>query len=39
MKIKNIVNKHHKNKKMKIIRNRLKVIDINKINKMTYQKT
>ena len=43
MKIKKSVDKHHKKKKekmkTKIIKNRLKVIRIGKINKMNYQKT
>lgn len=41
--IKNVVDKHHKNKKEKMktkkIRNRLKAISIKRINKMTYRKT
>ena len=43
MKIKNLVDKDHKKKKekmkTKIIKNRLKVIRIGKINKTNYQKT
>ena len=41
--IKNVVDKHHKNKKekmkTKIIRNRLEVIRIKRIIKMTYPRT
>jgi len=43
MKIKNLVDKDHKKKKekmkTKIVKNRLKVIRIGKINKTNYQKT
>jgi len=43
MKIKNLVDKDHKKKKekmkTKIIKNRLKVIRIHKINKVNYRKT